>query len=81
MSDEKASAEEQTFHDKHAKVDRPLRQRVFHALKAADMDTTLDDDCTLCNNAQWWIDNGFSYSERKAFCDSIGCTLPPAGDE
>ena len=56
------------------KIDQ-LKRKVERAVKASG--ATTDDDCTLCDNAQWWIDNGFSYAERKAFCDSIGCTIPP----
>lgn len=39
--------------------------------------TASDSDCTLCNDAQWWIDNGFTMAERVAFCNSIGCPVTP----
>lgn len=57
-----------------------LKAAVKDVLKAIDhfKALTTDQDCTLCNDAQWWIDNGFSEAERRAFCLSIGCPIPPA---
>lgn len=61
--------------------DNQIVAAVNAALKALEHFRSLtseDDDCTLCNNAQWWIDNGFTEAERRAFCNSIGCPIPPA---
>lgn len=43
--------------------------------------TANDGDCTLCNDEQWWIDNGFTEAERRAFCNSIGCPVAPEGQD
>lgn len=40
--------------------------------------TGRDADCTLCNDVQWWIDNGIE-AQRAPFCASQGC--PISGDE
>lgn len=60
--------------------DKHIASVVRDVIKAHErfLEETLDDDCTLCNNAQWWIDNGFTEAERRAFCNSIGCPIPPA---
>lgn len=60
-----------------------LKAAVKDVLKAHEHFKALtesDTDCTLCNDAQWWADNGFTEAERRAFCASIGCPIPPEGD-
>lgn len=62
--------------------DKDIAKLVQDVLKAHERfsDISADSDCTLCNDAQWWADNGFTEAERRAFCASIGCPIPPEGD-
>lgn len=62
--------------------DKKIAGLVREVIKAHEqfLEETQDADCTLCNDAQWWIDNGFSHAERVAFCNSIGCPIPPEGE-
>lgn len=31
----------------------------------------LDDNCAICDDHQWWYDNGYSEEERVAICALI----------
>ncbi len=37
--------------------------------------------CEICNNAQWWADNGFSEAERKLMCGPADLNCPGFGSE
>ena len=59
---------------------RSLRARIEAALKQnppAGAESEPDGiTCDLCNNAQWWTDNGFTDEERHHFCGSQGIACP-----
>jgi len=68
-------------------IDRPdhdLQQRLAEALYRHHGGPHADPGgitCDLCNDAQWWADNGFTEDERQAACGPQGIKCDGFGDK
>ena len=53
-----------------------IRELVRRARQQPE-NSTLDSNCELCADVDWWKENGYSEAERLEFCEMFGCN--PAG--
>lgn len=66
-----------------AKPKHQLTEHQKHVIRGviqASLRSGRQDECGLCCDRQFWIDNGFSENERLEFCTLWNCPPCPPGN-